>query len=218
MKKLLELKDMTFEDKYRSELYGDSFIPYAKKRVLKLAPQTKTDIQGAVGELAGHLPGKSYNVPYVATSEFYRDPNFHQFYRLKTDIEGTELNVRFRTKSDNPKEDRILDNLQEALLLRECTIADSLNEKWGNYLERIYRSLIQNPNLLRNSQESKNMTRKAQREYAKLKSAVLIDTLVEQERLGLSARDVLHFIDQSRIYPIKRERKDPFIGLLIASL
>lgn len=180
---------------------------------------SKTAIQAQIHDLTGSLPGKSYNSFFLHSDEFYQDENHHQIYRLKSAFQGSELNVRFRTKSSDPRIDDLLSILQESLLVRECsgnhfqegnlTTLQKLGSDISEYLIRCKPDSIT---------ELRYLPRSAQNKFIRMKLAVLIDAMEYLMLRGQSYSKSIALLKELKIYPIKNEQKDEFIEQLLSKL
>ena len=127
---------------YYSPIFKHDFKTHKGYTLVKLPSLSKQDAKKHIVKFTDNLPGRSYNTPYLNEDEFYTDPNFHQFYRFKTNISGNVTNIHFRTDTENDLVDNMLENLQESFMIRERGRNEYLNELNRRFILPFYIPLI----------------------------------------------------------------------------
>jgi hypothetical protein len=199
---------------YHSEIYSiNSNFPNGRK-IINLGSFSKEDIKKELPEFLENLPGRSYNSPFLDKDYFYEDKNRHQFYSFLTELDNNKLlNINFRTKSEDNLTDKSLENMQDSMIIRTKTLNHGLDSKLSDKNLEILDKISNDYGLLdSNEQEMKYMQGEIKTEYIKEKSSIILDTLNLMESQGHNANEIIHNLDNLKIFPLIRCSDDLIIN------
>lgn len=200
------------KDTYHSQIFGRDFPLLVKNRsYVKLGALSKPEIRRDLPDFLKRLPGKSHNVPFLDSDEFYEDPSQNQIYTLRSTLhDGKLLYLFFRNTYPDPSVDSYFEALQESLILRQSADCSFLDELTGQRFHAAYNRALKKSRVLahQGEQEFSYFPKKAIESCLKKKIHVIFDALGIMQEKGHPPKDVLDRTCHLRIEPIISFRND----------
>ena len=205
------------QGKYHSDIYEQDFPLFVPGRAyVKLDPLPKRVLQEGLEEFLLNIPGRNFNVPILRTPEFYLDSDYHQFYRVITELTPEQLvHFLFRSKSGNQKQDKVLEIMHEASILRQYIKCDSLDSRRGNLNLAYEQSLKRSEDLFQKPiQDFKYLGKRSLfQEVTKYRLSIIFDTLSLMAEKGYSPEETIAELEKIRIYPQFNFQEDALLKI-----